>query len=108
MVTRLNHLARSARDVLNILSTIAEKGAGLRSLGDTWVDTTPAHRRLMLTLLGGLAEFERELIRARTTDVRVRAGAARFSGDHSNTGQPKERGGMLGSRSRFLIKGCRP
>src|ERR1035438_10920190 len=66
IVTRLDRLARSTRDLLNLLGTIAEKGAGFKSLRDTWADTTTAHGRLMLTVLGGLAEFERELIRART------------------------------------------
>jgi DNA invertase Pin-like site-specific DNA recombinase len=46
---------------------------GFRSLNDTWADTTTAHGRLMLTVLGGLAEFERELIRARTGEGRARA-----------------------------------
>ena len=45
------------------------------SFGDTWADTTTAHGRLMLTVLGGLAEFERELIRARTGEGRARAKA---------------------------------
>ena len=63
VVTRLDRLARSTRDLLNLLGTIAEKGAGFKSLRDTWADTTTAHGRLMLTVLGGLAEFERELIR---------------------------------------------
>ena len=73
MVTRLDRLARSTRDLLNIMATIAEKRGGFRSLGDTWADTTTAHGRLMLTVLGGLAEFERELIRARTSEGRARA-----------------------------------
>jgi len=73
MVTRLDRLARSTRDLLNILATIAEKKAGFRSLGDTWADTTTSHGRLMLTVLGGLAEFERDLIRARTSEGRARA-----------------------------------
>ncbi len=73
VVTRLDRLARSTRDLLNIIATIAEREAGLRSLHDTWADTTTAHGRLMLTVLGGLAEFERELIRARTGDGRKRA-----------------------------------
>jgi DNA invertase Pin-like site-specific DNA recombinase len=73
LVTRLDRLARSTRDLLNIMATIAEKGAGFRSLGDTWADTTTAHGRLMLTVLGGLAEFERELIRVRTGEGRARA-----------------------------------
>jgi DNA invertase Pin-like site-specific DNA recombinase len=73
MVTRLDRLARSTRDLLNIMATIAEKRAGFRSLGDTWADTTTAHGRLMLTVLGGLAEFERQLIRTRTSEGRARA-----------------------------------
>src|SRR5260370_23801979 len=73
MVTRLDRLARSTRDLLNTLDAIAKKGAGFRSLADTWADTTTAHGRLMLTILGGLAEFERSLILARTGEGRVRA-----------------------------------
>jgi DNA invertase Pin-like site-specific DNA recombinase len=73
MVTRLDRLARSTRDLLNTLGTIADGKAGFRSLGDTWADTTTPHGRLMLTVLGGLAEFERELIRARTGEGRARA-----------------------------------
>jgi DNA invertase Pin-like site-specific DNA recombinase len=73
LVTRLDRLARSTRDLLNVLASISEKGAGFRSLADTWADTTTAHGRLMLTILGGLAEFERELIKARTADGRKRA-----------------------------------
>ena len=75
MVTRLDRLARSTRDLLNTLATIADSKAGFRSLGDTWADTTTPHGRLMLTVLGGLAEFERELIRARTGEGRARAKA---------------------------------
>src|SRR4029077_17868776 len=66
MVTRLDRLARSTRDLLKTLAAITDKKAGFRSLGDAWADTTTAHGRLMLTVLGGLAEFERELIRVRT------------------------------------------
>jgi DNA invertase Pin-like site-specific DNA recombinase len=73
VVTRLDRLARSTRDLLNLLGAIAERGAGFKSLRDTWADTTTAHGRLMLTVLGGLAEFERELIQARTGEGRERA-----------------------------------
>src|SRR6476660_3508011 len=73
IVTRLDRLARSTRDLLNIIATIVERGAGFRSLKDTWADTTTPHGRLMLTILGGLAEFERELIRSRTGEGRKRA-----------------------------------
>ena len=75
IVTRLDRLARSTRDLLNILDDIAKRGAGFKSLHDAWADTTSAHGRLMVTILAGLAEFERELILARTSDGRARAKA---------------------------------
>jgi DNA invertase Pin-like site-specific DNA recombinase len=75
LVTRLDRLARSTRDLLNVLATVTEKGSGFRSLADAWADTTTPHGRLMLTVLGGLAEFERELIKARTEEGRKRAQA---------------------------------
>jgi DNA invertase Pin-like site-specific DNA recombinase len=75
IVTRLDRLARSTRDLLNVLDAVAKARAGFRSLKDTWADTTTPHGRLMLTVLGGLAEFERELIRARTGEGRSRAKA---------------------------------
>jgi DNA invertase Pin-like site-specific DNA recombinase len=52
---------------------MAKRGAGFRSLKDSWADTTTPHGKLMVTVLGGLAEFERELIRARTGEGRKRA-----------------------------------
>ncbi len=66
LVTRLSRLARSTRDLLKTLAAIADRKAGFRSLGDAWADTTTEHGRLMLTVLGGLAEFERDLIRVRS------------------------------------------
>src|SRR5215203_6841520 len=73
MVTRLDRLARSTRDLLNVIDAVAKHGAGFKSLKDSWADTTNAHGRLMLTVLGGLAEFERDLIRSRTSEGRARA-----------------------------------
>src|SRR5499425_2722500 len=75
VVTRLDRLARSTRDLLNVLDQIGKRGAGFKSLKDAWADTTTPHGKLMVTVLGGLAEFERELIRARTDDGRKRAKA---------------------------------
>jgi DNA invertase Pin-like site-specific DNA recombinase len=75
LVCRLDRLARSTRDLLNILDRIAKAGATFKSLGDAWADTTTPHGRLMLTVLDGLAEFERELIRQRTGEGRSRAKA---------------------------------
>lgn len=88
VVTRLDRLARSTRDLLNLLAALAEKGAGFKSLRDTWADTTTAHGRLMLTVLGGLAEFERELIRNRTGEGRERA---------------KERGVVMGRKPKLTL-----
>src|SRR5215471_7377843 len=62
VVCKLDRLARSTRDLLNSLAAIAEAGATFKSLGDSWCDTTSAHGKLMVTVLGGLAEFERHLI----------------------------------------------
>ena len=69
------HVSRSTRDLLNVLAAVADKDAGFKSLRDSWADTTTPHGRLMLTVLGGLAEFERELIRSRTSEGRERAKA---------------------------------
>jgi len=75
-LAKLDRLARSTRDLLETLATISTKGASFRSLGDAWADTTTAHGRLILTVLGGLAEFERELIVSPTTEGRARGKAA--------------------------------
>jgi DNA invertase Pin-like site-specific DNA recombinase len=80
IVTRLDRLARSTRYLLNVLHEVGEAGALFKSLHDAWADTTTPHGRLMLTILGGLAEFERSLIKART-DVgikRAREAGVRF------------------------------
>jgi len=60
---------------LNTLDAIGKAGATFRSLADQWADTTTPHGRLMLTVLGGLAEFERHLILSRTAEGRTRAQA---------------------------------
>jgi DNA invertase Pin-like site-specific DNA recombinase len=73
LVTRLDRLARSTRDLLNVLANVAERGAGFRSLADPMIDTTSAHGKLIIAVLGALAEFERSMILARTSDGRKRA-----------------------------------
>ena len=73
LVTRLDRLARSTLDLLNTLESLSKRKAGFRSLSDAWADTTTAHGRLMLTVLGGLAEFERSLILSRCNEGRTRA-----------------------------------
>ena len=73
IVTRLDRLARSTVDLLTIIKAIADKGCLFKSLAEPWADTTTPAGRLMLTVLGGLAEFERELIKTRTSEGRARA-----------------------------------
>ena len=75
VVCKLDRLARSTRDLLNTLDAIGKAGASFKSLVDQWADTTTPHGRLMLTVLGGLAEFERHLILTRTAEGRTRAQA---------------------------------
>ena len=74
-VTRLDRLARSTRDLLDIAERIREAGAGLRSLAEPWADTTTPAGRMVLTVFAGIAEFERSLIVERTRSGRVAAKA---------------------------------
>jgi DNA invertase Pin-like site-specific DNA recombinase len=76
LVTRLDRLARSTRDLLNVLASVAERGAGFRSLADPMIDTTSPHGKLIIAVLGALAEFERSMILSRTAEGRKRAQAA--------------------------------
>ena len=73
LVTRLDRLARSTRDLLNVVHQIEQAGGHFKSIAEAWADTTTPAGKLMLTVLGGLAEFERSLIKERTTEGRVRA-----------------------------------
>ena len=75
LVTRLDRLARSTRDLLNVLDQVAKAGAGFRSLADPMIDTCSAHGKLILAVLAALAEFERSMILARTSEGRTRAKA---------------------------------
>jgi DNA invertase Pin-like site-specific DNA recombinase len=100
VLCKLDRLARSTRDLLNTLATITEAGATFRSLGDPWCDTTTPHGRLMLTVLGGLAEFERHLILARTDEGRKRAQARGVRFGRKPTLTPHQRQEALERRAR--------
>ena len=65
-VSLVTRLARSTRDLLNILDVAAKKGAGFESLADPMIDTTSPHGKLILSVLSALAEVERSMILART------------------------------------------
>jgi DNA invertase Pin-like site-specific DNA recombinase len=99
IVTKLDRLARSTRDLLNTLDAIGKAGATFRSLGDPWADTTMPHGRLMLTVLGGLAEFERHLILSRTAEGRTRAQANGVRFGRRPTLAPYQRAEALGRRA---------
>ena len=75
VVTKLDRLARSSRDLHNILFELEGLSAGFVSLGESWCDTTTDIGRLMLTIMGGIAEFERGLIRKRCEEGIERARA---------------------------------
>ena len=75
VVSKLDRLARSSRDLHNILHELQERGCGFVSLGESWCDSTSEVGRLMLTIMGGIAEFERGLIRKRCDEGIERAKA---------------------------------
>jgi DNA invertase Pin-like site-specific DNA recombinase len=72
-VTKLDRLARSSRDLHNILHDLIERSCGFVSLRESWCDTTTPAGRLVMTSMGGIAEFERELIRERCDEGIERA-----------------------------------
>jgi DNA invertase Pin-like site-specific DNA recombinase len=73
VVTRLDRLARNTGDLLRLAETLLDKQAGLRSLAEPWADTTSPAGKMILTVLAGVAEFERALIVARTSEGRTAA-----------------------------------
>src|SRR5947207_5437171 len=73
IVTKLDRLGRSTRELLDLIDRIGKAGATFRSLGDPLWDTSSPQGRLLSTLLAAIAEFERELIRERTGEGRKRA-----------------------------------
>jgi DNA invertase Pin-like site-specific DNA recombinase len=76
VVTKLDRLGRSTRELLELIERISKAGASFRSLGDPLWDTSSSQGRLLSTLLAAIADFERDLIRERTGEGRKRALAA--------------------------------
>src|SRR5271163_3919824 len=72
-VTRIDRLARSTFDLFAIVKQIVDAKAQFRSLAEPWADTGTSTGRLMIAVLGGLADVERDLIRTRTAEGRARA-----------------------------------
>ena len=99
LVTKLDRLGRSTRELLDLIERIGKAGASFRSLGDPLWDTSSPQGRLLSTLLAAIAEFERELIRERTGDGRKRAmangvkfGRKRKLSDYQRAEATKRRG----------------
>jgi DNA invertase Pin-like site-specific DNA recombinase len=88
VVTRIDRLARSTFDLFAIIQRIVDSGAHFRSLAEPWADTSTSTGRLMIAVLGGLANVERDLIRTRTAEGRARA---------------KARGVMLGPKFKLSL-----
>ncbi len=74
-VTRINRWARSTFDLFAIVKQIVDAGGQFRSLAEPWADTATSTGRLMIAVLGRLADVERDLIRTRTAEGRSRAKA---------------------------------
>ena len=72
---RPDRLARSMSELLRIAETIEAKHAGLQSIAEPWADTTTPAGRMVRTVFGGIAEFERSLIATRTEEGRRAAQA---------------------------------
>lgn len=84
IIADLTRLSRSVKDLFNLVEQIEEKGANIKSLKESWVDTTTAQGKLMFTIFAGISQFERDLISQRTIEG---LNAARARG--KNGGRPK-------------------
>jgi len=73
IVCKLDRIARSAAELLNLTECLTNKGVAIKSLNEKWADTSTSVGKTMITVFAGFAEFERDLIRQRTTDGRVAA-----------------------------------
>lgn len=67
VVCKLDRLARSTHHLLDIVEQLRQKGASFCSLGEPWADTTTHAGKMIMTVFAGIAEFERDLIRERTS-----------------------------------------
>lgn len=105
-VTRLDRLARSTRDLLDISERIRSCGAGLRSLAEPWADTTSPAGRMVMTVFAGIAEFERSLIleRTRTGREAAKARGVKFGPRPTLTKTQVEHARRLVDQDGFTVK----
>jgi DNA invertase Pin-like site-specific DNA recombinase len=101
-VTRIDRLARSTFDLFGIVKRIVDAKAQFRSLAEPWADTDTSTGRLMLAVLGGLADVERDLVRTRTAEGRSRAKAqGKHMGRPPSLPGPTERGHQTARAGRY-------
>src|SRR5215213_8305460 len=102
-VTRIDRLARSTFDLFAIVKRIVDAGGQFRSLAEPWADTGTSTGRLMLAVLGGLADVERDLIRTRTAEGRSRAKAqGKHMGRPPSLSGAAERGHQTARAGRYV------
>lgn len=89
IITELTRLSRSTKDLFDIVEIIEKKGASIKSLKETWLDTTTPQGKLLFTIFAGLSQFERDLIADRTKEGLESA---------------KKRGKVLGRPNKFNDK----
>jgi DNA invertase Pin-like site-specific DNA recombinase len=68
IVSDLTRLSRSTKDLFNIVEKVESKGANIKSLKESWLDTTTPHGKLLFTIFSGISQFERDLISQRTKE----------------------------------------
>ena len=73
VVWKLDRLARSTRDLLETMESIRESGGQFQSISEPWADSTSHAGKMIMTVFAGIAEFERDLIRERTSAGRMAA-----------------------------------
>jgi len=95
IVTKLDRLARSLKDLLDILTYLGSQNCGFVSLGDPALDTTTPNGKLLLQIMGAFAEWERSIIRERTESGRRRAKAQGIKFGRPKLKTSKKNGGKF-------------
>jgi DNA invertase Pin-like site-specific DNA recombinase len=105
IISDLTRLSRSTRDLFQLVDTIQKKGANIKSLKETWVDTTTPQGKLMFTIIAGLSQFERDLISQRTKEGLASARArGRNGGRPSKNKSDVEKALKLYNSKKYSLK----
>ncbi len=75
IVADLTRLSRSVKDLFQLVEQIKARGADIKSLKESWMDTSTPQGKLMFTIFAGISQFERDLISQRTIEGLVAARA---------------------------------